>query len=268
LRAYLRLDPELADKKNHYPDGAFSAFVSLICYGEQQPFRGRFKTKAILRAYLGRRSRWLTFLISHGDLVELADGVIYLDGWDEWQEGDWKVSERVGRIRNRSHSARKVAPDVTLSVTADVTPETVTPTVTHSESAAIATSGRLQATSGKHINGAFRTDLSLPATIELVFHHWVSVCGRTGRTKLDDKRKRAVDSALVNYPLEDVLDAVEGWRYLPFNVEHGFNELTLLLRDSAHIERYRDAKRNPITPTVPSARYLMEQAQRLREQDQ
>ena len=122
MRAYLRVDPEMAERKNKYPDGAFAAFVSMLCAAEQQPHRGRFKTVKILKAYLGARARWIKFLIDHKDLIELENGVLYVDGWDEWQEGDWKVGERVQRIRNRPRVTVPVTPSVTPSVTVDVTP--------------------------------------------------------------------------------------------------------------------------------------------------
>jgi len=51
------------------------------------------------------------------------------------------------------------------------------------------------------------------------------------------------------YSLEDVLAAVDGWRFIAHNrgeneQQRKFNDLELLLRDAQHIERFRDAKRN------------------------
>jgi hypothetical protein len=100
-RAYLRLDPDLLDHKVSYPDGAFRAFVETLCLAEQQPRRGTFKNERLLRVLLERRARWVPYLIEHEDLIPRSDGSFYVDGWDEWQEGDWKVHERVGRIRGR-----------------------------------------------------------------------------------------------------------------------------------------------------------------------
>lgn len=120
LRSYLRFDPEFADRKAHYPDGAIATFALTLSFAEQQPQRGFFK-KAVLKALLERRSRWIPFLIEHGDLEVLPDGRLYFVGWIEWNEGDWKVSERVQRIRTGREKRR-------ASVT-DVTPPAVTPTV-------------------------------------------------------------------------------------------------------------------------------------------
>ena len=102
-RAYLRLDPAFDEHKSAYPDGPYSALVACLCLAEMQPHRGRFRNEAYLRALLGRRGRYLKYLVDHGDVVTLADGRVYVDGWDEWQEGDWKVGERMARLRHRLH---------------------------------------------------------------------------------------------------------------------------------------------------------------------
>jgi hypothetical protein len=120
MRAYLRLDPNAAEKKEDYPDGAFRAFIECLCLAEQQPKRGRFRNKRLLAVLLERRSRWIKYLIERGDLVELASGALYVDGWDEWQEGDVTVSERMRRLRSRRR-------DVTPTDTPTVTVPTVTP---------------------------------------------------------------------------------------------------------------------------------------------
>jgi hypothetical protein len=98
-RAYLRLDPNLRRRKRDYPDGAFRAFVEALCAAEGQPRRGRFESRGLLRVLLERRGRWIPYLIEHGDLVENDDGELYVDGWDQWQEGDLKVSERMALVR-------------------------------------------------------------------------------------------------------------------------------------------------------------------------
>jgi hypothetical protein len=102
-RAYLRLDPAFDEHKAAYPDGPYAALVACLCLAEMQHQRGRFRNEAYLRALMGRRGRHLKYLLDHGDLVVLADGRLYVDGWDEWQEGDWKVGERMARLRHRLH---------------------------------------------------------------------------------------------------------------------------------------------------------------------
>jgi len=134
-RAYLRLDPAFFDRKvidQRYPPGAIAALVGAICHAEHQPQRGRFRDERVLRSLLGPVSRWVPFLIEKRDLVKVRgrSGELYVDGWDEWQEGDWKVGERVARIRNRERADSTVTGEsvgVTPPVTADVTVDVTVP---------------------------------------------------------------------------------------------------------------------------------------------
>jgi hypothetical protein len=86
-------------------------------------------------------------------------------------------------------------------------------------------------------------------TEQRVFDAWIEATGKTGATVFSDKRRRVIRNALRDYPVEDLLDAVCGWR----NSSHHrgenttgtvYNDLELLLRDAAHIERFRDLNRN------------------------
>jgi hypothetical protein len=134
-RAYLRLDPAIFERKaldQGYPLPAVAAFVGVLCQAEHQPQRGKFRDERLLRALLGPAGRWVGYLIDHGDLVRLADGRLYVDGWDEWQEGDWRVAERVTRIRDR----RKAN-----GTAATVTNATVKTVSTPSEAVSIAVGG-------------------------------------------------------------------------------------------------------------------------------
>jgi len=127
-RAYLRLDPEFYERKvldQHYPPGAALALIGCLCLAETQPKRGRFRDRRVLGVLLGRpSSRWIPYLIERGDLIEQATvPTLYVDGWDEWQEGDWKVAERIARVRARTHRLTVVVtPDVTPDVTVGDTP--------------------------------------------------------------------------------------------------------------------------------------------------
>jgi hypothetical protein len=120
-RAYIRLDPAFDERKESYPDGPYAALVATLCLAEHQPQRGRFRSMDYLTRLLGKRGRHLRYLVDHGDVTKLDDGRAYVDGWDEWQEGDWKVSERVHRIRVRPRGTPQVTPDVTPQVTPEVT---------------------------------------------------------------------------------------------------------------------------------------------------
>lgn len=86
-----------------------------------------------------------------------------------------------------------------------------------------------------------------------VFEAWRASTGRNGRVVLDDKRRRLIQKALADYPLDDVLDAVRGWEHSAFHRgcnDRGrpYNDLGLLLRSPEHIERFRDLARGPREP--------------------
>ena len=148
MRAYIRIDPQLAERKEGTEDGLVVAFIKTLCFAEQQPHRGRFKNLAIFRAYLGRHARWIPRLVTAGDVQELHDGSYYVDGWDEWQEGNWQVGERMKLVRERKRRSG-VTEHVTLTVTDDVT-RGVTEDVTVS-SEPLAVSGKPLAVSGKRL---------------------------------------------------------------------------------------------------------------------
>lgn len=91
---------------------------------------------------------------------------------------------------------------------------------------------------------------------QLVFEAWIEATGRTDRTVFSTKRLRLIRRALDDYPLEDVLDAVRGWRHSPHhcgNNDRGtvYNDLGLLLRDAEHIEAFRDFERKGTRPRMP-----------------
>lgn len=150
MRAYLRLDPNLRKQKRSYPDGAFRAFVETLCAAEAQPFRGRFESRAILKALLGPRARWITYLIEHNDLA-LVDSEIEVVGWSDWQEGDITVPERMARLRAKK--AAKVTGTDTATVTPPVTVPVTTPRI------AEAVSGKPEAVGEAEAEVAARNDV-------------------------------------------------------------------------------------------------------------
>lgn len=97
-RAYLRMDPNL----DQHADPL--TMLRLMCAGARQPERGRFKDRAIIDWAVGRTK--VSRAISRGDLSQAKDGSLYLQGWDEWQEGDWTVAERMRRMRAGRASRR------------------------------------------------------------------------------------------------------------------------------------------------------------------
>ena len=131
MRAYLRYSPRTFHDKvvvDGYPPAAFAAFNAVLCLAEEQPERGRFRSERLLRLLLDEPEegvrlgwgKWVKYLMEHGDLVR-RDGALYVVGWDEWQEGDFTVAERVARLRRKRREGNGGA-------TEDVTvPEVITP---------------------------------------------------------------------------------------------------------------------------------------------
>lgn len=91
--------------------------------------------------------------------------------------------------------------------------------------------------------------VDVPSTggeIRSVFDAWVESTGRdAARTKLDDKRRRLIRTRLKDWPVDDLIAAVQGWRHDPHlrgenDRRTTYNDLDLLLRDAKHIEQLRD----------------------------
>ena len=121
-RAYIRFSPKTFHEKvviDGYPPGAFAAFAAVLCMAEEQPERGRFRSERLLRLLLDEPEegvrvgwgKWVKYLLEHGDLVKQDRGVLYVVGWDEWQEGDFTVAERVARLRKKRKDAATGATD-------------------------------------------------------------------------------------------------------------------------------------------------------------
>ena len=86
-RAYLRLDPNVDQV---YPE-LRNTFAGLLCSGHRQPERGRYRNRRLVEELHSRP--FVARCYVRGDLVDLPDGRVYIDGWDEWQEGDFTVAE-------------------------------------------------------------------------------------------------------------------------------------------------------------------------------
>ncbi len=90
-KAYLRIDPALAFTHPR-PD----LFLRLLCLANMQPARGRFRDWRLLCSLFAMAD--VESLRDRGDLEE-EGGRWYVAGWDEWQEGDLEVGERMRRLR-------------------------------------------------------------------------------------------------------------------------------------------------------------------------
>lgn len=99
-RAYLRISPNL----DQHPDPL--AMLKAICAANRQPERGRFREAVVLERAVGRKSYRL--LVERGDVVPANPGPgVYLDGWDQWQEGDYTVADRMRRLRAKKAQQKR-----------------------------------------------------------------------------------------------------------------------------------------------------------------
>lgn len=102
MRAYHRVDPLMDERKGHYTPAQLGAFLKVQLLAGRQTERGWFRSAAALRATLpASYGRHVPFLLAEGDLTVCDGGRLYVDGWQEWQEGDLTVKDRMARLRNR-----------------------------------------------------------------------------------------------------------------------------------------------------------------------
>lgn len=94
-----------------------------------------------------------------------------------------------------------------------------------------------------------RLRVSLPqasAAVERVFEHWVFMLGKNPkRCALGPDRRKVISKALSLYDEDTLLLAIEGcaasaWHRGENDRGGEYTDLTLILRDEAHIERFAD----------------------------
>jgi hypothetical protein len=86
--------------------------------------------------------------------------------------------------------------------------------------------------------------LELAGQVRDIFNLWVNVTGRNAKTcKLTNERQAKIKARLRQYSYDDVRDAVAGVMKSEFHLQHKQTELTLILRDGTHLEKFRDLAR-------------------------
>jgi hypothetical protein len=83
--------------------------------------------------------------------------------------------------------------------------------------------------------------------VQVVFDAWRDATGHD-RALLDEGRRKLIQSRLKQFPVEDLVDAVRGWRFSPYHCGENatrtvYDGLKLLLRDAEQIEKFRDLER-------------------------
>lgn len=112
MRSYIRMDPQMVEKKlaQGYSLAQIGAYAMLMNQAEQQPERGWFKSMGVLREAMdcmaeefgakAKVSQHLPFLFEQRDVVKI-EGRYYVEGWNEWQEGDHTPQARMELVRGR-----------------------------------------------------------------------------------------------------------------------------------------------------------------------
>lgn len=165
--------------------------------------------------------------------------------WAKWQEGYGSQQEAERKRRSRGTNTPDEAPPIHRRKTADKPPD-LDPDIDPDSDPDndLQTSVALAVCEPSTPAAPDRP----PQAVVQVFETWLAVTGRTNQTLLDAKRRRLIANALKGYPLEDVLDAVQGWRRSAHHRGENptatvYNDLDLLLRDSSKIEKFRDLER-------------------------
>ncbi|HSW94316.1 MAG TPA: hypothetical protein VLJ15_08200 [Gammaproteobacteria bacterium] len=91
--------------------------------------------------------------------------------------------------------------------------------------------------------------------IQEVFKYWQDVLNHP-RAKLDNKRHRKITQALkLGYSVADLKQAIDGCAKTPFNMGENnsnqrYDDLDLIIRDSAHIDRFVSNAINPPSTSI------------------
>ncbi len=85
------------------------------------------------------------------------------------------------------------------------------------------------------------------APVDAVFFAWQEATGHR-KAVLDPKRRKRIVAALKTHPAEDLIDACRGVMLSPFHCGENdartvYDDLDVVLRDSAHVEKFRDLAR-------------------------
>jgi len=98
-------------------------------------------------------------------------------------------------------------------------------------------------------------------SVREVFAEWIKVTGRSlERTILDDKRRRRIEWALKTYSRTEITQALQGWKRSKWHRGENtagkvYDELTLIFKDSANFERFRNMYVPPVASTAPQQFY-------------
>ena len=157
------------------------------------------------------------------------------DGWDlpdylDFNPSHADLDAKRERERERGRRARTRQPDDTLPATPRQPAEVLPSPVPSPNNSTVAASG---------------DPAQVWETYSATRH---AVLGPRSTPRFTADRRALITRRLRDWPLDDLLDAVQGWRHFPHNRGENdrnqpFCDIELVLRDTAHIERFRDKHR-------------------------
>lgn len=252
--------------------GARLLFVGLISMADDE---GRFR--ALPAAIVGhcfpydddaarKLDRWLAEIESTGMLVRYeVDGKPYaaIKGWSRHQKVNRPSPSDLppppsrnghGSLTEDSVNAQGARTDRSLSHAQARVPIRSDHVVEGPTSASPSKSVDAEATTGNVENIDNAKQRLRAAAVQRVWEAYVearvSVFGSRSQPKLSPDRKALINRRLKDWPETDLIDAVKGWRHFPHNrgenaVRTPYCDIELVIRDAAHIEKFRDATRKP-----------------------
>lgn len=98
LGPWFKLYADVVERKAHYSDAQFRAFVEVLAWGVRNSPRGTLPSRRSVTARLG--SEAVDFMFTEGDLVEEADGSVTISGWDVYQSGVLSTERKAPKVAN------------------------------------------------------------------------------------------------------------------------------------------------------------------------
>lgn len=225
-------DPKIVDLgENFGPSGPVVA-LDLMCEARQQERAGRVEvTYRTLAADTFVRREDLRPIIEHAAAVDFLSiesiselaAVIQIKEWKRWQARFRKA------ISRQNGSAEPAEPE----------------NVTRSH----AKSRKVTDKTGQDKKKTTTSADKPPTSAEQVFNAWVASTGKNpNQVKFTDDRRRLVNARLKDWPIEDLIDAVRGWKHSAHHRGENqqrkvYNDISLLLRNAKQIEDFRDLER-------------------------
>ena len=239
-------------------DAALAAYVSAVCYCRRANHTG-FVPRGRLRGLTRHEkpARVAEALVAEG-LWEEVEGGWQIHDYHEYNASPQQVAMRRAAAAERQALSR-AASRAGHGVTDDEQDDSVTSMSQRDDAVTLAGAGSagLRYRSKEALEDEQEDDARDPIvaaqvarkalSVQSVFDAWKQATSRHG-AKLDDKRRRIIVAAIKRNGIDDCLLAVVGWRHFAHNRGEtngtAYNDLELLLRDTAHVERFAEAERN------------------------